>query len=73
MSDINGKGYGDTHDWENIGSHGLNSIHMECLTEYQCKKCNAYFRHFYKRPGKENIFEAMQLWNDSNGIGECKS
>lgn len=62
-SDIHGVGYGDAHNWERIATHGRDSIHMECLTEYRCRLCDHYFRHFYNRPGMHDIFESMQLFD----------
>jgi hypothetical protein len=70
MSDINGTGYGDKHNWFRLATHGRDSIHMECLTEYECIDCKAYFRHFYNRPGQDDIFEAMRLLGVKEVCGE---
>ncbi len=66
MSDIKGQGHGDCHDWHRIATHGRYSIHMECLTEYECKRCNAYYRHFYNRPGQSDIFLDMERFGVPN-------
>lgn len=60
MSDINGEGYGSSHNWKFLETHGRDSIHMECLTEYECINCKIYFRHFYNRPGLSEIFTAIK-------------
>lgn len=62
MSDLNGEGFGDSHNWENQGVtiHGPGDGNK--FSEWECKLCNAYFRHFYDRD-EESIFEIIKRWN----------
>lgn len=53
MSDITGKGYGSSHDWE-AGWTGPSRA-----TPYACRACEAAFNHHY--PSVPNIFKAMKL------------
>jgi hypothetical protein len=51
MSDINGEGYGSSHNWawkEQAGTH---------TTLYICRDCSEHFYHNYHHI--DNIFEAM--------------
>ena len=57
MSDINGKGHGDKHDWKRmytpqVGSYGIK------YTEYKCMDCGSNFSHYYDRV--PDIFLAMK-------------
>ncbi len=66
MSAINGKGYGDSHDWENMGTD------QHCEPQYRstlfiCKKCKDGFRHYYHKT--PNIYDAIK---NSNIKEECE-
>lgn len=52
MSEINGEGYGSSHNWK----RGKTS--PEKFTEWNCVDCCAFFRHFYDR--EPNIFNAIK-------------
>lgn len=52
MSDISGKGHGDAHDWQCLGTP------CQVATIYLCKNCSCKFTHAYHAIG--NIFEAMK-------------
>lgn len=58
MSDINGNGYGSSHEWKNEGTQNHGGGSGNIFTEYSCSNCKEYFRHFYHKT--ENIFEAMK-------------
>ena len=66
MSDINGNGYGSSHDWERLWSNTTNSRQKKA-THYKCRKCGATFSHFYDI--EPNIFKAMELAGVSK---DCK-
>lgn len=51
MSDINGKGYGSSHDWRDIGG-------KEGISYYECKDCKERFTHYYHKT--HNIFKALE-------------
>lgn len=57
MSAIRGKGFGSKHNWINEGTTRQGLLENNIFTEYSCKDCKHYFRHYYKR--YKNIFEAM--------------
>lgn len=59
MSDINGNGYGDKHDWER-GETEHNPIPEKRSTWYRCRKCGEPFRHWYHMV--KDIHEAMELF-----------
>jgi hypothetical protein len=52
MSDIQGKGYGSAHDWQNMGTYAR-------ATHYICRKCGAEFLHHYSRIPE--IFKAIHF------------
>ena len=52
MSDINGKGHGDAHDWR----AGFTPASRQ--TPYTCRVCGAKFWHDYNHV--PNIFDAMK-------------
>lgn len=57
MSEINGSGYGDKHDWKCVATpQGLPFI--ERHTFWECKKCGYRFSHFYNYT--KDIFLAMK-------------
>jgi len=61
MSDINGSGYGDSHNWQRgdslqWGNMGLPSSAAQ--TKYTCKDCGESFCHHYNIT--PNIFQAME-------------
>lgn len=53
MSDINGQGYGDDHNWKCLGTSPFK------VTEYRCEDCTAFFRHCYD--DIPNIFDALRF------------
>lgn len=53
MSDINGQGYGDVHEWE-----AKDQPYGQRWTEYNCTVCKDHFRHYYNEI--PDIFEAMR-------------
>jgi len=61
MSDINGSGYGDVHDWvakETFQWAELGFKSGAAQTAYQCKRCGEYFIHYYHI--EPDIFYAME-------------
>lgn len=57
-SNISGIGYGSDHIWERLGTHPRwGGSPSERYTEFQCRNCRAFFRHFYHTT---NIFEAIK-------------
>ncbi len=58
MSEIRGKGYGDKHDWKDLGTE-QSSIPSHRSTLYHCQKCNIFFRHYYHVI--PCVFEAMKV------------
>jgi hypothetical protein len=68
MSDINGKGYGDKHNWKNLGTE-QHPIPEYRTTLFKCKKCHIFFYHHYNII--DNIFDAMRdfgVKEDCNGL-----
>jgi len=60
VSDISGKGWGDSHNWQYLyTSAGRSSI-------YKCRNCDAAFGHHY--PSTPSIFKAM---HDSGVLDKC--
>jgi hypothetical protein len=57
VSDIDGKGYGDKHDWRCRGTE-QHSIPEYRSTFFSCKNCGENFRHYYHRT--PDIFEQMK-------------
>jgi hypothetical protein len=62
MSDLIGSGYGDSHDWTNEGVtiHGPGVGNK--FSEWTCKNCKAYFRHFYDRDNL-SIYKIIKRFN----------
>ena len=61
MSDINGQGYGSSHDWER-GETNQNPInYTDKFTRYHCRRCKAVFNHYYDI--ERNIFKAIRQAN----------
>ena len=52
MSDINGSGYGDAHDWRYVLTTAGRS------SKYVCRRCGEIFYHHY--PSVPDIFKAMK-------------
>jgi hypothetical protein len=52
MSDINGKGWGSSHDWEYLSSNDSK------VSFYRCRNCGAFFVHAYDRI--PDIFKALK-------------
>lgn len=50
MTDIQGTGYGSSHDWQR------GETCFRC-TYYKCKNCGAVFSHYY--PDTPSIFKAI--------------
>lgn len=57
MSDINGKGYGDSHDWAKLVTAQVQSWGRK-ETLYKCRRCDVLFSHFYDET--PDIFEAIE-------------
>ncbi len=57
MSDISGKGYGDSHNWIRGGTNQVGSNWMKKATYYVCP-CGVIFSHAYDII--PDIFEAMK-------------
>ena len=53
MSHINGKEFGDSHNWEYRGQTGTHN------TSYGCKECGEHFAHNYHVI--DDIFEAIKV------------
>jgi len=51
-SAINGDGHGSAHNWEYIDTSPFK------VSEYRCRDCSAFFRHFYD--DVPDIFMAME-------------
>ena len=54
MSDIQGQGYGDKHDWRYVTTTAGRCSH------YVCRKCGEIFYHHY--PSEPDIFTAMRTY-----------
>lgn len=63
-SDIRGKGYGDTHDWERL-PHVDWIDWVDAVSDYKCRTCGRNFPHWYHT--QSNIFKAMENCN----VGIC--
>ena len=57
MTDINGKGYGDLHDWKCIGTEQM-QFPRDRSTLFVCNRCGYIFTHWYHIT--ENIHDAMK-------------
>ena len=67
MSDINGQGYGSSHDWERGRTNQSPESYLDKFTTYKCLKCGAKLVHYYDI--ENNIFEAIKKAGVSN---ECR-
>jgi hypothetical protein len=56
MSDINGQGHGDKHNWEHKGTEQM-QLPQYRSTLYVCRDCKIHFRHWYNVT--PDIFEDM--------------
>lgn len=66
MSDINGKGYGDKHDWERYGTVPCGGRYNR-VTLFKCNKCHQTFSHYHNL--EPDIFDEMRK---SNITEECE-
>ena len=61
MSDINGNGYGDAHDWERVYTHQWGYWGGAARSDYKCRNCHELFSHHYH--AIKDIFDAMKHEN----------
>jgi hypothetical protein len=69
MSDINGSGYGDKHDWERLDTAQVGSWGRKS-TMYRCRKCLIIFYHYYDEI--PDIFKAMENQDIPENCQEAK-
>ena len=60
MSNISGEGFGYKHHWIKGETECHGPGERNVFTNWQCKDCKAYFRHFYKDYEESDIFEKIK-------------
>lgn len=58
MSDLNGNGFGDSHNWKNLGCRQWGTRGGPAVGYWECKDCGQRFEHYYHET--PNIHDAMR-------------
>lgn len=61
MSEVNGAGYGDSHNWVHIHTNNWGATGGTAWSFYSCQDCQQRFVHYYHI--QKDIFKAIQECN----------